>query len=442
MKRIREALLVAVMALIFVGCVSPQVQKNDKDEIVISVLAGQSTSDAGVEDMIDEWMVEHYPHVTLEWECVDWGEKFRQQMQGRFAAGDVPDIMIGKAQDVKTYAKLGNLGVIPESCSQRIEDRARQLVSVDGKVYGLPYNAWYQGVIYNKNIFKEYALEPPETMEELEYIINTLEQNKIVPFASHYQESWKVANMTMQYMMNDIFKDNSDWGEEFRNGESNFSGNEKVIKNYENNQYILEHSWKDALQIDQFESDDRFTQGEAAMYLTGSWSMQFANQYGDDIDFGIFPFPNKSGDAKLIRETNMTFMKSADTSHGELIDDIFLLLLTDQELLQEILSFTQSSSVVKGIEPTYTNRIQEDIDRYEKEGEVIDVTVGNAQLVWRFQNIMAQQQLLWLKGEKTMREILSFADQNRQLSIYSSSDEPVDFSGGQSMREISAEREE
>lgn len=73
----------------------------------------------------------------------------------------------------------------------------------------------------------------------------------------------------------------------------------------------MNHTWEDAFQIDQFECDSRFVRGEAAMYLTGSWSMQFSSQYGKDIDFGIFPFPNQTGDAKLIKETNMTFMKSA-----------------------------------------------------------------------------------------------------------------------------------
>ena len=441
MRRIRQVLLVAAAATALAGCTSIQPRENDEEKITLSVLAGQSTSDAGVEDMIDEWMAQHYPQVSLSWECVDWGDKFHQQMQGRFAAGDVPDIMIGKAQDVQAYARLGNLGSIPERCSRKTEDEARKLVSVNGKVYGMPYNAWYQGVIYNKNLFKAYDLHPPKTTEELQHIIAVLEQNHIVPFASHYQESWKVANMTMQYMMNDIFTDNPAWGDDFRSGKSDFGGNEKVIKSYENNRFILEHSWKDALQIDQFESDDRFTQGEAAMYLTGSWSMQFANQYGDDIDFGIFPYPNEAGDAKLIRETNMTFMKSADTSQEELIDDIFFSLLEDQELLQEILSFTKSSSVVKGIEPVYRNRIQADIDRYEKEGKVIDVTVGNAQLVWRFQNMMAQQQLLWMKGGKSLDEILAYADQNRQLSGYALAEE-AEVLAGSGLKKGSGDKEE
>ena len=239
-----------------------------------------------------------------------------------------------------------------------------EAVTLDGKVYGIPYNFWYQGVIYNKNIFGSLGLAPPDTMEELDMIIQKLEDAGIVPFAAHFQESWNVANMTMQYMMNDIFKEEPEWGDEFREGRVNCRGNEQMIKCMMNHEKILDATWPDALQIDQFESDSRFTQGEAAMYLTGSWSMQFANQYGKEIQFGIFPFPNQKGDATLIRETNLTFMKSAHTKYDALIDEVLYGIQNDEKLVQEILDFTQSDSAVKGIEPASASRIQEDLDAY------------------------------------------------------------------------------
>lgn len=48
-------------------------RQTQEDEIVLNVLAGQSTSDAGIEDMIDDFLAEEFPNVKLEWECVDWG---------------------------------------------------------------------------------------------------------------------------------------------------------------------------------------------------------------------------------------------------------------------------------------------------------------------------------------------------------------------------------
>lgn len=228
----------------------------DSEEVTLTVLAGQSTTDAGIEDMIDEALAEKYPEITLEWECVDWGNDFQPKMQQYMQSG-LPDIMIGKAQDVATYAPQGILGEIDTQYLDKGLDAARENVTIDGKTYGLVYNALYQGVYYNKAMFAENKWEVPKT------------------------------------------------------------------------QMILENSWEDAMQLEQIQSDSRFIQGEAAMYLTGSWSMQFASQYGDDMDFGIFPYPSQSGGAKLLRETNMTFMKSADTPYGEQIDQILYALLND-----------------------------------------------------------------------------------------------------------------
>lgn len=421
MRRKRLLITIGIMLMtVLTSCGTREGDEPEREQIKLSVLAGQSTSDAGIEDMIDEWMEEEYPDVTLEWECVDWGDSFNSKIQGRIAAGDIPDIIIGKAQDVQTYARTGNLGEISEQCSRKIESWALDTVTSGGKVYGVPYNAWYQGVIYNKGIFEELDLEPPETEEELDQVTERLKEAGIVPFAAHFQESWKAANMTMQYMTNDIFRNTPDWGDQFRSGSQNFSGNEVIRRCFENNRKILENSWEDALQIDQFESDSRFTQGEAAMYLTGSWSMQFASQYGEDQEFGIFPYLAQSGEAYLIRETNMTFMKSADSEYGDLIDAIFYDLLTAQDLAQEILAFTQSSSVIKGITPVYENKLQRDIDWYMENDKVTDVSVGNSQLTWEFQDKVAVQQLLWLRGETTLESVLQYADDSRAFSSYGS----------------------
>ena len=56
-----------------------QGETTDQEPVTLTILAGQSTTDAGIEDMIDAAMAEKYPHITLEWECVDWGNDFQAQ---------------------------------------------------------------------------------------------------------------------------------------------------------------------------------------------------------------------------------------------------------------------------------------------------------------------------------------------------------------------------
>lgn len=391
--------------------------KEEPETICLSVLAGQSTPDAGIEDMIDEKVAEILPNVHLEWECVDWGDNFDAELNARFAAGDIPDIIIGKAQDVTYNYLTGNIAPIAPELLKDIEDTAKDTVTIDGTAYGIPYNLWYQGVIYNKKIFEKYGLNIPRTREELADIVDVLKANGIVPFAAHFQENWSAGNMTMQFMLNDIFAKDETWGDAFRSGRENYSDNEIVKSCMECNRYVLENSFEDALAVDQAVCDNRFDNGEAAMYVTGTWSLQFANQYEKSDAYGIFPYPNLTGDAKLIRETNMTFMKSAVTKYPDEIDQIFEMLLSDGELMGEILNYTQTFSVKKDYTSDFESCLAEDIAAYEDSGQMIEATVGNTQLIWFFQNDVAEQELLWLQKKQSLEEVLFYADEHRGASM-------------------------
>lgn len=393
-----------------------QVVTKEDDQIVLTVLAGQSTSDAGIEDMIDELIKEQFPDVTLDWECVDWGEKFDSQIMGRFAAGDIPDIMIGKAQDVYVYAGSGNLAELNVKGMEKINPSALEAVTVNEKIYAMPYNAMYQGVLYNKGIFSELGLEIPKTMDDMRKVVDALNEAGVTPFAAHFQESWNVGNMTMQLFMNSVFNENPYWGDMFRQNMDSYTKNKTIKACMKQLPYILKNSWEDALIIDQYEADKRFSEEKAAMYLTGSWSLQSVYQSGEYDNYGIFPYPNDTGDAKLIRETNMSFMKSSMTEHSELIDLIFEAILQDKALMTEILDFTQTYSVVDGMDKSTQNIIDVDIANYEAENAITDVTKGNNQLVWSFQNDLAVEELNWLQGNCSLSKVLAFADRYRMES--------------------------
>lgn len=102
---------ILLAGLLLTGCAGAwrqgEVVVVEDDTVTIQILAGQSTSDAGSEEMIGQVLREKFPGVDFQWTCVDWGDAFASQMTSRFAAGKTPDIMIGKAQDVAVYQELG-----------------------------------------------------------------------------------------------------------------------------------------------------------------------------------------------------------------------------------------------------------------------------------------------------------------------------------------------
>ena len=384
--------------------------KADDEPVTLTVLAGQSTTDAGIEDMIDEALAEKYPNITLEWECVDWGNDFQPKMQQYMQSG-LPDIMIGKAQDVSTYAPQGVLGEIDSTYLDRGLDAARENVTIDGKTYGLVYNAMYQGVYYNKAMFKENGWEIPKTLDDLQAIIDDCKEKGITPFASHMVDTWSIGNMSMQFAMNDVFNKTPDWGDKFRAGEVSFSDSEDMQNALNYNKLIYDNTFEDTFSTEQTDCDAKMVLGDAAMKVSGSWSIQNFLDIDENFDFGIFPFPNQTGDSKLIFEPNITIMTSANTEDQDAVNDFLDLMSSDKDLAVEILDYTKTASMLKDVTPTFNNPSQEDIDKYASEDMIVDVTLGNNQLVWGgFQEENAKDIAAWLQGQESLEDCLKACD--------------------------------
>lgn len=407
--KIRFRLIATLCALACMLCscsVLPAADTAQQEQTVrLTVLAGESTSDPGVTELIQERIESAFPQVELEWENVDWGEKFSKRLNAILSSGEIPDIIIGKAQDVPAFYPTGALGAFPEEMGEKLTEEAVQAGEADGKLYGLVYNQLYQGVLYNKNIFYRYNFRVPETMEDMDAIVSRLNRVGLTPFATHFQETWYTGNILMQFAIGDVFTRTPDWGDRLRAGETSFADAayrgsvEKVL-------YQFENTWSDAMKVMQSESDLRFADEEAAMYVSGTWSIQTLQSIAPYREIGIFPYPNATGDAKLISEPNLTFMKSANTQHDQLINEIMMMLLGDAELAQSVCAFTQTDTCLKGVEVESLAMIREDIERYRAEERIISAAVGNNQLIWAFQYDCAELLLGHLRGESALDEVL------------------------------------
>ena len=409
--------LLLVQGPLFAG---GQSDTDSSEQITLRVLAGQSTTDAGMEKLIDDVLAETYPDIKLEWDIVDWGKGFQPKMQVYMTSG-LPDIMIGKAQDVATW---GSQNVLADLSSKSYVDyivpAAVDSGSYDGKVYGLVFNALYQGVYYNKDMFSEYGVKVPSNQKELMEAVEIFKSHGVIPFETHFADTWSIGNMTMQFAINDLFKTTPDWGDQFRASKVNYKDSPvwKTIYNY--NKMLYENTWTDeTLSVQQNLADARLVQGEAAMKVSGSWSIQNFLDVDPDFNFGIFPFPNQSGDTKLIYEPNITFMVSGETEYPEAVDKVLELILGNKDLALTIYNQTKTAPMLKGITPSFTNPSQEDIDKYVASGDIIDAGIGNNQLVWGgFQDENALDIVEWLTnpGKTSLEDALSAADSRRANS--------------------------
>ncbi len=384
----------------------------------IRILDGQSTTDSGMEKLIDAAVKAKYPGIKIQWEIVDWGKDFQPKMQAYLQSG-LPDIMIGKGQDVATYASLGVLADLTgKTYLKNVLDAAVASGTIAGKTYGVVFNALYQGVYYNRKIFKDNNIAIPTTQAELVNVIKKLNSLGITPFETHFYDLWSIGNITMQFAINDVFNMTKDWGDRFRANKVGFASSPEYKACYQYVKLIYDNTWKDeTFSLEQTKADARLVLGKAGMKVSGSWSIQNFLDIDPDFDFGVFPFPNQKGNAKLIFEPNITFMVSAKTKQGDAVDKVLSVITGDKDLGQKIFNLTKTASMLKGSGPTFKNPSQIDIDKYAAKDMIVDANTGNTQLVWGgFQDENAKDIASWLQGTITVDQALKAADSRRSKS--------------------------
>ena len=380
---------------------------NGGEPVTLRILA----TGTDYQDVIDDAVSNTFPNVTLEWESISWDDlqgKMQQYMQS-----GMPDIVIGKSQDANNY---GNYNVWADLTDkpyiEKVNESALNGVSIKDKVLGMSYTALYGGVFSHKQIFEEQGLTIPETWDELTAVVDKLNEVGITPFATHYMENilWTVAIATGL----DLMEVSESWGEEFKNGERN-AQDEEYASSYEKVKYIMDNSWEDTYSVDQTTCDARFVMGEAAMQFDGSWCINNYLTLDDTFEFGLFPLPSKAGNSCLIFEPNVTFFKSADTEYPDVVDDIFN-LLTDPDIAGAVCDSVSEGSLIDGAKVTFQNPSQPDIDKYSKDGRILDQNLITNQLpAAGFWDECSSDVSEWLHGNMTLDEALEAANGRRDV---------------------------
>jgi raffinose/stachyose/melibiose transport system substrate-binding protein len=105
------------------------------------------------------------------------------------------------------YALAGHLVDLTQVAQERgwVENYGEGLLEfanagTPGQVFGVPTGAATVGVSYNPEIFAEYNLEVPETFEEFETILATLQANGVTPIAVGALDQWPLGHVWEQLL--------------------------------------------------------------------------------------------------------------------------------------------------------------------------------------------------------------------------------------------------
>jgi raffinose/stachyose/melibiose transport system substrate-binding protein len=224
-------------------------------------------------------------------------DNMRTVLQTQLRSGEGPDVFNwGSGPSFGgALAEAGLLHDLTEAYEEhdwQVFDFAKERVTHDGKIFGVPGEMETIGVFYNKDIFNELGLDEPQSLDDLRAAAEQIKESGTVPFAVGDKEGWEGGHLLSMALASDI---GSEAMEAVINGEESWSSPTVVDafalwQDFDKQGYLP----RSPTSVDYDTSISLFFSEDAAMIPTGSW---LVGEIDDNVDFevGYIPFPAPDG---------------------------------------------------------------------------------------------------------------------------------------------------
>lgn len=238
------------------------------------------------------------PDIDVERESIS-PEDQRTVIQTRLRSDEPPDVFgydtgPGFAGVLAEADLLYPLEDAYEQYDWPVYDWAKQRVTYDGVLSGVPGSVEEIGVYYNKQVFEDLGFEEPATLEELEAIAQAVQDEGMIPFAFGDQEKWPaghlfsiaVSNLLGPQGLDEVLYGNGRW-----DSPEVVRGIDLMFSDFVEKGYYPE----DVTAITYEDANGLFYAGDAAMVPTGTWLVPEIDETVQDFEVGFFPFPAIDG---------------------------------------------------------------------------------------------------------------------------------------------------
>ena len=213
----------------------------------------------------------------------------------KLISGNGDDIVAFDNTEIPPLARQGILGDLTDITK---DFEFSDVDYVDGKVYLVPMNTWYDGIYYNKDIFEEHNIQVPTTFEELLDACEKLDNAGVKPFTIGASSGGSLFKTAFGYIEAEyIFQDEGkDFNAKLMKGEASLA--ESITPYLEQWSEIVKRGYinKVMLGISKEQAIDEFAVGQAAMYPSGTYAYETFKQKNPNLNFGIMPYMGSTAD--------------------------------------------------------------------------------------------------------------------------------------------------
>ncbi|MGO1354033.1 MAG: ABC transporter substrate-binding protein [Brachybacterium tyrofermentans] len=225
-----------------------------------------------------------------------------QRVKSAQAAGTMPDVYTDPST-MDEGARLGQFLALDDLLDaeqlENLTDQAKELVTVDGKVYGYPLLLEPQSALFwNKDMFEAAGLDPekpPTSWDELyatcEKLLPTLPDGAFALTTAGDQDTFAWATVGQQFQVAGHFPITDDWSE----ADAEDAQYEELLGFYKT---LREKGYIPKQPLGAYVEAKAYGEQKCAMMTSGSWAFsEIASDYDDLLGVtGIAPFPTSDGD--------------------------------------------------------------------------------------------------------------------------------------------------
>ncbi|ADU26315.1 ABC transporter substrate-binding protein [Ethanoligenens harbinense] len=293
-------LAAALMVGTFAGCSSGTTSGK---KVTIDIYQFKVETKSALDKAIAQYEKEN-PNVTINEQTVGGGGDYAGTLKTKFSSGQEPAIYnIFGQTDTHTW-KDKDVDLSNESWVSQAVSGTLGGATLDGKVYGMPFDLEGYGLLYNKTVFQKAGIDASKltTMDAIEQAYATLDSQKsklgltaVTAWAA--KETWVTANHGMNPFVAPEFKDDE------------AAYNSKTLAfNYSDGfkKYVdlnIKYSYKPNGSASSINSIDYTTQveqlfalGKVAVIQQGNWVIPTIKGIDPDLakNVGIIPIPVES----------------------------------------------------------------------------------------------------------------------------------------------------
>ena len=258
-------------------------------------------------------------------------DQYESVLQARLTGDDAPDLYTIHANNLATYYEAGYLtDLSSEALAGKIYDNVKATVSMDDKLLAVPLESLAWNTLYNKEIFDACGLTPPNTLDELKDVCSTLTEKGYTPFVLAMQEQWVPQLMTAVTLGGKVTGDVPDWLDRMYNDEGSYEEMSDIFGVID---VVMQNGTDRAMETGYEAGCAKFAQGEAAMFVQGTWAAGTILDVNPDAQIGVFPLPvNNNVNCSLVNlATSTTLAVYPDSEEKELALKFANYVLDDED---------------------------------------------------------------------------------------------------------------